>query len=110
VSISYSVTPKLYRSDRASTGRPRICSSCGVGRLGQATESCFGLRHSLHDGQDIPERTREPVELQDHEHITLAALILKPEDKGPPYGLLPLYQHHVIYNIAARYRQPALPA
>ena len=64
-------TPELMSKRRNrlhhSSGR-----SCRVDRLGQATEFCFGLRQSLHDRQNVAERTGVPVQFPHYEHITFA--------------------------------------
>ena len=53
-----------------------------------------GFPEPLHDREHVPERTRQPVEFPDHEHITLAKLIEQPMEFGPvpasAGGLLPI--------------------
>ena len=45
-------------------------------------KSSFGLGQVLHDDQHLPQRTREPVEFPDHQHVTLAQLIQQPVQFG----------------------------
>jgi len=86
-------SPALVRSRsmaRSNSAKaPTICiimrpaGGGGVDGLGQAAKSGFNLRQPLHKNEHIAERTREPVELPDHEDITLAEMIQQPVKFGP---------------------------
>jgi hypothetical protein len=59
--------------------------ACGINRFAQASESGLRVRYLLHDRQDIPKRTRKPIELPHYQHIALSELV----EKSLKFGTIP---------------------